>query len=171
VDADLHKSRIHDIFQVSNSVGLVSILAENMEPSRAILKTSVPGVFVVPAGPETPNPSALLSSEAMQKFMELASTNFDHVIVDTPPVLLVSDMLVFAAQADGVVLCVRGGVTPREEAMLARDRILRAGIPVLGVLINALEPDSGSYYHSYRYGYERPVEAEEPAPERVLQST
>jgi capsular exopolysaccharide synthesis family protein len=171
VDADLHKSRIHDIFQLSNSVGLVSILAENMEPSRAILKTSVPGVYVVPAGPETPNPSALLSSEAMQKFMELASTNFDHVIVDTPPVLLVSDMLVFAQQADGVVLCVRGGVTPREEALLARDRILRAGIPVLGVLINALEPDSGSYYHSYRYEYERPREAEEPAAERVLQSS
>ena len=109
VDADLHKSRIHEVFHISNRIGLVSVLAENIEPSRAIVKTNYPGVFVVPAGPETPNPSGLLSSDAMRKFLELAATNFDHVVVDTPPVLLVSDTLVFAQQVDGVLLCVRGG--------------------------------------------------------------
>jgi succinoglycan biosynthesis transport protein ExoP len=171
VDADLHKPRVHEVFHVSNRVGLVSVLAENLEPSRAIVKTNHTGVFVVPAGPETPNPSGLLSSDAMQKFMELAATNFDYVVVDTPPVLLVSDTLVFAQQSDGVLLCVRGGVTPRDQVIRARDRILRAGASILGVLINALEPEPGSYYYkpyTYEYGSER-REVELPAEARSVQ--
>lgn len=172
VDADLHKPRIHEIFEVSDRVGLVSILAENVEPSRAIIKTSFPGVFVVPAGPETPNPSALLSSDAMTKFLELAATNFDHVVVDTPPVLLLSDTLVFAQQTDGVALCVRGGVTPREQVIRARDRIIRAGIPILGVVINALVREPGGYYYKpYGYDYERPREGGEPATRHAVQGT
>jgi capsular exopolysaccharide synthesis family protein len=173
VDADLHKSRIHEIFQVSNRTGLVSVLAENLEPSRAIVKTNFPGVFVLPAGPETPNPSGLLSSDAMRKFMELAATNFDYVIVDSPPVLLVSDTLVFAQQTDGVLLCVRGGVTPREEAVRARDRILRTGASILGVLINALVPEPGGYYYrsySYSYGNEK-REAEVTTEPRAAQGS
>jgi len=167
VDADLHKSRLHEVFEIPNRTGLVSILAENLEPSRAIVKTPYPGVFVVPAGPETPNPSALLSSDAMRKFLELAGTNFDHVIVDTPPVLLVSDTLVFAQQTDGAVLCVRGGETPREQVSRAQERILRSGVPILGVLINALEPEPGHYYRPYAYEYgpgEKTVETVSPEP-------
>lgn len=174
VDADLHKSRLHEVFQVSNRTGLVSVLAENIEPSRAIVKTSFPGVFVVPAGPGSPNPSGLLSSEAMRKFLELAATNFDHVILDTPPVLLVSDTLVFAQQTDGVLLCVRGGVTPREQAIRARDKILRAGTQILGVLINALEPEPGGYYYkaySYEYGSDKIRTDEESNEARALQTS
>jgi polysaccharide biosynthesis transport protein len=166
VDADLHKSRLHEVFDIPNRVGLVSVLAENLEPSRAIVKTPYPGVFVVPAGPETPNPSALLSSDAMRKFLELAGTNFDHVILDTPPVLLVSDTLVFAQQTDGAVLCVRGGETPREQVARAQERILRSGVSILGVLINALEPEPGHYYrpYAYEYGPDKAASAP-PAPE------
>ena len=165
VDADLHKSRLHEVFEIPNRVGLVSILAENMEPSRAIVKTAFPGVFVVPAGPETPNPSALLSSDAMRKFLELAGTNFDHVVVDTPPVLLVSDTLVFAQQTDGAVLCVRGGETAREQVARAQERILRSGVSILGVLINALEPEPGHYYrpYAYEYGPDKASPSEPPA--------
>lgn len=165
VDADLHKSRLHEVFDIPNRVGLVSVLAENLEPSRAIVKTPYPGVFVVPAGPETPNPSALLSSDAMNKFLELAYTNFDHVILDTPPVLLVSDTLVFAQQTDGAVLCVRGGETPREQVARAQERILRSGVSILGVLINALEPEPGHYYRPYAYEYGGEKGAPAPAPE------
>ncbi len=161
VDADLHKSRLHEVFQIPNRLGLVSVLAEGIEPSRAIVKTSVPGVFLVPSGPEAPNPSGLLASDDMRKFLELAATNFDHVIVDSPPVLPVSDTLVFAQQTDGVVLCVRGGSTAREHVRRARDRILRSGVPIVGVLINALQPEHTTYYrYEYGYGYSREGKAE-----------
>ncbi|HEY1435065.1 MAG TPA: hypothetical protein VGG65_06795, partial [Thermoanaerobaculia bacterium] len=98
----------------------------------------------------------------------------DHVIVDTPPVLLVSDAMVFAQQVDGVLLCVRGGVTPREQAIRARDRVQRAGALVLGVLINALEPEPGGYYsksYGYEYGGERAREAEEAPEPRAVQTS
>ena len=166
VDADLHKSRLHEVFQIPNRLGLVSVLAEGIEPSRAIVKTAVPGVFLVPSGPEAPNPSGLLASDAMRKFLELAAVNFDHVIVDSPPVLPVSDTLVFAQQTDGVVLCVRGGSTAREHVRRARDRILRSGVPIVGVLINALEPEHTVYYR-YEYGYGYPREGRPEAAEET----
>src|SRR5207253_2906212 len=81
VDADLHKPRLHEVLRVSNRVGLVSVLAENVPPTDAIIKTSLPNVFVVPSGPSSPNPSGLLSSQAMKKFLEFVSANFDHIVI------------------------------------------------------------------------------------------
>lgn len=152
VDADLHRSRIHRILDIPNNSGLVSILAESVEPSRVIVKSAIPGVFVVPSGPETPNPSGLLASADMQKFLELAATNFDHVVVDTPPVLATSDALVFGQHTDGVVICVRAGQTPRDQVRRVRDKLLRGGVLILGVLLNGLELDS-DYYGGYEYRY------------------
>jgi capsular exopolysaccharide synthesis family protein len=155
VDADLHRPRLHKIFRVSDRVGLVSVLAEDVEPSQAIIKTSVPGVFVVAAGPPSPNPSGLLASTRMSKFLELAQMNFDYVVVDTPPLFPVADVLVFAQQCDGVVLCVRAGKTARERVTRARDRILRAQASVLGVLLNGLDPAAsrGEYRSGYAFSY------------------
>lgn len=155
VDADMHRARLHEVFRIPNRIGLVSILAEAMEPSRAIVKTNLTGVFVVPSGPGSPNPSALLASDAMRTFLDLAAANFDHVIVDTPPVLPVADTLVVAQYTDGVILCTRAGVTPRDQVARARDRILRSGVPILGVVINALQPDEAGYRSAYDvYGYQ-----------------
>jgi capsular exopolysaccharide synthesis family protein len=155
VDADLHRPRLHDVFKVANKTGLVSILAEGLEPSQAILKTTVPGVYLVPSGPPSPNPSGLLSSEGMSKFLELAGMNFDAVVVDTPPLFPVSDVLVFAQQTDGIVLCVRAGRTSREQVVKARDRILRSRATALGVLLNGLDLASAGYGYgaAYRYAY------------------
>ena len=152
VDADLHRSRIHKILDIPNNSGLVSILAEGVEPSRVIVKSNIPGVFVVPSGPETPNPSGLLASADMQKFLELAATNFDHVVVDTPPVLATSDALVFGQHTDGMVICVRAGQTPRDQVRRVRDKLMRGGVLILGVLLNGLELDS-DYYGGYEYRY------------------
>ena len=166
VDADLHKPRLHEVFHVSNKLGLVSVLAEGAEPSLAILKTGVSGIFLVPAGPITPNPSGLLSSEGMSKFLELAQMNFDYVIVDTPPMFPVSDVLVFAQQTDGVVLCVHAGKTPADQVIRARDRIQRSRALPLGVLLNNLDLSSSAYPYGtdYRFSYygQKPDAAEEP---------
>lgn len=150
VDADLHKPRQHEIFSVSNRVGLVSILAEGVESARVIVKTGIPDVFLVPSGPACPNPSGLLSSEAMSKFMELAALNFDFVIVDAPPVGPVADALLIGNLVDGAVVCVKGGKTPREQVTQVRDRLLWANVRILGVLLNNL-PAEGVAYGGYAY--------------------
>ncbi|MGH9365906.1 MAG: GumC family protein [Thermoanaerobaculia bacterium] len=156
VDADLHAPRLHEILRVSNRVGLVSILAENVEPHQAVLQTPFPGLFVVPAGPVSPNPSGLLSSEAMSKFLEFAGQSFDNVVVDTPPVLAIADSIVLGHLTDGVVICVRGGKTPRDQVARVRDKLLRSNVRILGVLINNVEESAGGYGRPYSYyGYSK----------------
>ncbi len=153
VDADLHKPRLHEILRISNRVGLVSVLAENVAPTDAVAKTTIPGVFAVPSGPSTPNPSGLLASDAMAKFLEGASRNFDMVILDTPPVSAVADAIVIGNRCDGVVLTVKGGHTPREIIVRTRDKLLRANVRILGVLINNLSEDAPGYGRYYQYYY------------------
>ena len=152
VDADLHRPRLHEIFRVSNRVGLVSVLAENLEPARSIVKTDVPDLFLVPSGPATPNPSGLLSSEGMSKFLDLASMNFDFLILDGPPVAPVADSLLLGHLTDGAVICVQGGRTPREHVARVRDRLLRSNVRILGVVVNNVEETGDEY--GRRYGYD-----------------
>jgi polysaccharide biosynthesis transport protein len=152
VDADLHRPRLHEILRVPNRIGLVSILAGNVDPSRAIVKTDIPEVSVIPSGPASPNPSGLLSSEAMSRFLSLAQMNFDYLILDAPPVLPVADALVLGNQTDGVVLCVKGGNTPREQVLRVRDKLLRSNVRILGVVINQLVEEGPVY--ADQYGYE-----------------
>ena len=155
IDGDLHKPRLHETMSVSNRVGLVSVLAEGVEASKAIQRAGVPGVNVLTSGPMSPNPSVLLASEAMAKLLAAARNSADYVVVDSPPVNLVADALILSNLADGVVLCVQGGVTPRETVLRARDALRRAGANVLGVLINAVPEEGAGYgYGSYGgYGY------------------
>ncbi|MEO8429910.1 MAG: polysaccharide biosynthesis tyrosine autokinase [Acidobacteriota bacterium] len=166
VDADLHRPRLHEVLRVSNRVGLVSILAENLDPERAVQMTSVPDVFIVPAGPTSPNPSGLLSSDAMGNFLEFARLNYDYVILDGPPVIAVADAIVLGHQTDGVVLCVKGGATSRDAVIRSRDKLMRSGVRVLGVVINNLAEDAAGY--GKKYGYEESYYAGEidpPVPE------
>lgn len=150
IDADLHKPRVHEIFKISNRAGLVSLLVENTDPALVITQTIVKNLFVVPAGPMSPNPSALLSSPVMKGFLENAKQNFDYIVIDAPPVGAVADAILLGHIADGTVLCVRGGHTAREHVNRVRDRMLRSDVRILGVLINNLEETASPY--GYHYG-------------------
>jgi capsular exopolysaccharide synthesis family protein len=172
VDGDLHKPRLHEIFRLSNRIGLVSVLAENAVPTEALQQTSIPNVSVVTSGPNSPNPSALLSSDAMKTFLEFLAMNFDFVVVDTPPVSPVADAFLIGNLVDGVVLTVRGGRTPREYVLRTRDKLMRSRVKILGVLINNLEEEPiayGKYYSYYDRGSGRDKPYAEP-PRAVARS-
>ena len=149
IDADLHRPRLHEVFRVSNRTGLVSILAENLNPERAVANTSIPDVFLLPSGPTSPNPSGLLSSDAMGNLLDFARMNYDYVILDAPPVIAVADSILLGHQTDGVVLCVKGGDTPRDAVLRARDKLVRSGVRVLGVVVNNLDEEAGGYGKRY----------------------
>jgi capsular exopolysaccharide synthesis family protein len=156
IDADLHQPRLHEIFRTSSRVGLVSILAGNADPAQCILKTAVPGVFLLPAGPASPNPSGLLSSAAMSQLLERARREFDYVVIDTPPLFPLADGLVLGYQTDGVILCLRAGRTQRPQALRAKEALLRNRNRVIGVILNALPVKSGGYDEGYGLYYGRP---------------
>lgn len=167
VDADLHKPRLHEVFGVSNRVGLVSVLAQNLAASNAIVKTTVPGVFLLPAGPISPNPSGLLASQVMRDLLKLAAMTFEYVVVDAPPVFPVSDALVLGTETDGVIICAKGGATPREHVVRLRDTLTQSNVPILGVVLNRLAERTHPYGRHYFEYYEESAYGSEAGNKRA----
>lgn len=154
VDADLRRPRLHRIFDAPNRVGLVSCLAGGADIGDVVQETDVPSVWLVPSGPIPPNPSELLASRRMDAVLAQLRERFDHVILDTPPVLAVTDSTVLGSRATGVVLCLRSGKVLREDARDCVDRLRLADVRVLGTVLNGFRPQVG-----YGRGYQRYYEA------------
>ena len=151
LDADLRRPRLQKVFHGKMNLGLVNYLAANIPLEDIIQPTEVPNLSVVLSGPIPPNPSELLASDRMKHLIEEVRSKFAYVIFDSPPVLAVTDAIVLAAGADGVVLCVHGGKTPREHVQRSAERLRQANIPVLGAILNNL--DLHQYGYTYRKSY------------------
>ncbi len=155
VDADLRKPRLHQILELSNRTGLVNFLTGSADADAVFLASGVANLHLCPAGPHPPNPSELLSSERMTELMRLARSRFDFVIVDSPPVLAVTDAIIAGSISDGVVLCFRAHKVLREDVVSCRDRLLLAEVKILGAVLNRYHPRTGgSYDRRYYYYYQ-----------------
>ena len=159
VDADLRRPRLQKVFRGKMNLGLVNYLAANISLEDIIQPTEVPSLSVILSGPTPPNPSELLASDRMKHLIEELRGRFAYVIFDSPPILAVTDAVVLAANADGVVLCVHGGHTPRELVQRSAERLRQANIPVLGAILNNL--DLHQYGYTYKKSYYDYYEAEE----------
>jgi len=161
IDADIRKSNLHKLFDVSNSWGLSDLLRERAPlhecPLEALArKTVIEGLYVLPCGPGTLNISSLLYSGRMSELLQRTRMLFDTIVIDTPPILYVSDSRILARLADAAVLVVRAGITTRDAAIAAKERFDNDGIPLLGVVLNDwdLKSKSAHSYAAYGYGYE-----------------
>jgi succinoglycan biosynthesis transport protein ExoP len=171
VDADLRRPHLHEILNVSNRVGLVSVLAAHTDPGEAIQETRVPNVSVLPSGPLAPDPSGLLHSEAMKRFLASALGAFDILILDSPPVLAVTDAVLLAHLTDGAILCVRAGVTSRDKVARSCDELLRNKASILGILLNSLRDDTRAGAGAPAYAGPREATEEESAAARTATAT
>lgn len=151
IDADLRRPRLQKVFRGKLNLGLVNYLAANIPLEDVIQETQVPNLHVVLSGPTPPNPSELLASDRMKHLIHEVRSKFAFVIFDSPPVMAVTDSIVLAASADGVVLCVHGGQTPRELVQRAAERLRQSKIPVLGAILNNL--DLQQYGYSFKRSY------------------
>jgi capsular exopolysaccharide synthesis family protein len=158
VDADLRKSRQHEVFNLSNRVGLVNFLTGGADPAAVFLRTAIPSLYLTPSGPTPPNPAELLSSERMREYLELARQRFDYVVFDSPPALPVTDSTLLGSMADGVVLCVGAGTVLREDARSCLERLRLSEVRVLGVALNRFRVAGGRYGKQYR-SYEAYVDS------------
>ena len=166
VDADLRKPRQHQILEISNRVGLVTCLTGQAGPDEIVMSTEIDNLSVVLSGPSSPNPSELLGSERMKEVLAYYRSSFDMVLLDTPPVLAVSDAILVGSECQGVVYCVSAGSTLREDAKAGLERLLLADVRVLGAVLNRYQHKHGSYRgqrYSQYYSYARPDEAESAA--------
>ncbi|HKS25700.1 MAG TPA: polysaccharide biosynthesis tyrosine autokinase [Thermoanaerobaculia bacterium] len=167
IDADLRRPRLQKVFKGKMNLGLVNYLAANIPLEDVIQETTVPNLSVVLSGPNPPNPSELLASDRMKTLIHEVRTKFAYVIFDSPPVLAVTDAVVLAASADGVVLCVHGGQTPRELVMRSAERLRQSNIPVLGAILNNLDLQQYGYtFKKSYYDYYDSEERRAPAPQQ-----
>lgn len=172
IDADLRRPRLQKVFPNKMNLGLVNYLAANIPFDDVIQATEVPNLSLVLSGPIPPNPSELLASDRMKHLIEDVRNKYAYVIFDSPPVLAVTDAIVLAASADGVVLTVHGGQTPRELVQRSAEKLRQANIPVLGAILNNL--DLHQYGYTYRksyYDYYESNEDEKSQPERPRKSS
>ena len=154
VDADLRRASCHRAFGLDlPSIGLSSILHRGLPPEVGLVATGIPNLTFLPAGPRPPDPSALLSSERARVLFATLREKYPWVIVDSPPVLAVSDGAVLASLADGVLLVVRANSTPIEAVLLARDRLQALGARMLGVVLNDVRLSRNRYFYA-SYGYQ-----------------
>ena len=150
VDADLRKPSVHYGFKVNNIDGLTSVLTKKINLDEAIIKTYVPNLSILTSGPIPPNPAELLDSKAMEKVMEEIKDMYDYVIIDTPPVLAVTDPQIMANKCDGVVFVVARGKTHKERSIRAKELLENAKSQLLGVVINGVTKEESSYYQEYK---------------------
>lgn len=153
IGCDLRQPRIHDFFGLPNDVGFTSVLLGEAELDDALLWVpNQPNLLMLPTGPVPPNPSELLSSARTQQVFKSLSAYADMVIVDSAPVLPVTDAAVLSTHADAILLVVSVGMDKRRDVVQSVEMLNQINAPVAGIVLNrAIEADSSAYY---RYGYE-----------------
>jgi capsular exopolysaccharide synthesis family protein len=147
VEADMRRPSIHDTFDVPNRVGLTSLLVnEGQNAASASVATRVPGLRVIPSGPLPPNPSELLASTRMRSRLAELRELADIVILDSPPVLAVSDPAILAGQVDGTLLVASSDKTRGQRANQTLTTLQKAGAHVLGIILNRTRRSDSEYY-------------------------
>ncbi len=152
IDADLRRPSIHRTFGMGPKVGLSNVLTGSATLQQAIVRSPLlPTLSVLPAGTPPPNPAELLASPNMKDVLAELREQYDHIVLDTPPTLSVTDAVVASTRADAVVLVIRSGQTTRQALRRARDILLQVNAHVSGVLLNAVDLTSADYYYYYEY--------------------
>ena len=149
IDCDMRNPTVHKNFKLSNKVGLSSCISMGTALEDAVQVTEIANLEALTSGVIPPNPSELLGSERMQQILERAREEYDYVLIDTPPVLPVTDALVLSSIVDGVVLVIDSGEVKVEMARDVKNQLVQADANILGVVLNKVR----SEHHGYGYGY------------------
>src|SRR5205823_3503020 len=145
----------HRIFDIQSKIGLSTVLAGESTLEQAIHHTPIPGLDVLPCGPIPANPSEILNSQTFADLLDELSRQYDHVLLDSPPVMPVTDARILAASCDATVLALRAEKTTRRGGTYARDVLRAVGSRILGVVVNDVPRRKGvyGYYYSDAYAY------------------
>src|SRR6202035_2800669 len=170
IDADLRKPGVGRLLNLGSGkyAGLSSYLAGVSGLDLVTVQhPAIPNLSAIPTGPLPPNPADLLSSHKLADAIAELRAKFKFIVIDTPPVMAATDAVILSVQADGVLLVVRSGETPKEAFTRTRDLLTSVKSRLLGVVLNAVDSSAPDYYYSYRYypysqGYGPQEHAEAP---------
>jgi len=151
IDADMRKPTVHYTFRLENIRGLSNLLIDEATLEEAINRTNINNLHIITCGPIPPNPSELLGSNRMKNVIKKAQEQYDIILIDTPPVLAVTDAQVLSNIVDGAILVIRSGQTEFESAIKAKESIEQAKGKLLGVILNDQKKNTADNYYYY-YG-------------------
>lgn len=153
IDADLRRPTIHSLFKLDRQIGLSNALLGTYTLDEVIKPSGVENLDVITAGDIPPNPSELLSSNAMHKALSILTQRYDMILLDSPPLIAVTDAAVLSTKADGVLMVVSSGYVTRKEVERAIQLLQNVRAKLLGIFLNGLDIKRiyGSYYYYYHY--------------------
>jgi capsular exopolysaccharide synthesis family protein len=155
VDSDLRRPRMHSVFGVDSEPGMHECLAGAIDPIKAVKKTRLPNLDIIPAGARSKSPSQLFESEGLADFFEKVKFYYDIVLVDSAPVLAVSDTLFLCSEVKGVLFVVLAGVTPKDVVRRASNILEESDANVLGAIVNNAAGALPYYYGHKYYSYHK----------------
>ncbi|MDH1240679.1 polysaccharide biosynthesis tyrosine autokinase [Acinetobacter johnsonii] len=153
IDADLRRGYLHKYFNLDTQPGLTELLNGQQSLDTVIRPTEVPGLSVISRGKSPTNPSELLSSAQFKNVLEQLSEKFDHVIIDTPPILAVTDGIIISQYTGVNLVIARYAKTQMKELELTLNRFEQAGVKVNGFILNDIQRSSAGYGYGYNYAY------------------
>jgi succinoglycan biosynthesis transport protein ExoP len=161
LDCDLRKPSVHKVLGIEPACGLSTYLSRDAKLIDVMQKVPIPNLWVMPCGPIPPNPAEMISSFKMKKLLRTLGENFDYIIIDSPPLLKVTDPVILSTLVDGVILVVQSGKSTRDVLRRARQELSLAGAKIFGVVLNNVDTPQGDYYGYYgNYSdYEREASA------------
>lgn len=162
VDTDLRRPTVHKKFKLPNSLGIVNVIM-NMELLHEVVHHDVTeGLDIITSGVIPPNPSELLGSRKFQRFIDEMRDQYDTIILDSPPLLAVTDAQVLTTLSDGTVVVVQHGVTKKDEISQAKDLLEKVKGNILGVVLSQIPPEDNGYYYYYSYEDKKTAAAKNP---------
>lgn len=152
LELDLRKPTVHKTFNVSNRRGITHVLTKQADLLDVIQDTDVPNLSVITSGPIPPNPSELVGSKTLGNTLQELKNHFDIIIIDTPPILALTDAQLVATYCDGVILVADSGRVKRSALIHAKERLQIVNARILGVVINNAKRKKKDNYYYYYYG-------------------
>ena len=151
IDADMRRPRVHSVFGFKQEPGLSNLMVGNAKASQSVHKTPVPGLWVLAAGRVPPNPAELIGSQRFRDFLNSLKEHFDLILVDSPPVMAVTDAAIAANVANGVIFVVGAEMTSRNAARGAVEHLEQGRAHFVGAVLNRVELERNAYYYSHYY--------------------
>jgi capsular exopolysaccharide synthesis family protein len=151
MDCDMRRPRVHALIGSAQEPGLSNVMVGNAKATEAVQKTSVPNLWVLPSGKHPPNPAELLGSKRFREFMKNLSEHFDWIVLDSPPVMAVTDAVVVSHFAHGVVYVVGAEMTTRQAAKQALDQLEATKVAFFGAVLNKVDLQKNAFYYQQYY--------------------
>ena len=161
IDCDLRRPTTHKVLGVDHAQGLSTYLSQEVPLDELIQKLPIANLSLLPCGPVPPNPAELIISEKMKDMLRELAGQYDHILIDSPPLINVTDPVILSTMVDGVILVVHGGKSTRDVVRRARQELSTVGAKIFGVVLNNVDLRKDGYdnYYYYRYSKNQNVEA------------